>query len=101
MDYRVLLEQLRLSIRDLLLNSTQQGLIKYSVKVKSTYEIPNTDVKENKAFKTKCRSLFLDTDINNSLDKDFIKIIQEENDMMLKGSGFSLSSIDGILININ
>ncbi|CAI6344794.1 unnamed protein product [Macrosiphum euphorbiae] len=101
MDYRVFLEQSRLSIRDLLFNSIQQGSIKYSIKVESTYEIPNTDVRENRAFKTKCRSMFLDTDINNSLDEDFIKIIQEENDMMLKGSGFSLVSIDGILININ
>jgi len=58
-------------------------------------------VRENRAFKTKCRSMFLDTDINNSLYEDFIKIIQEENDMMLKGSGFSLVSIDDILININ
>ncbi|KAL4147912.1 hypothetical protein QTP88_002239 [Uroleucon formosanum] len=101
MDYRVFLEQSRSSIRDLLFNSVQQGPIKYSIKVESTYEIPNTDVRENRAFKTKCGMLFLDTNINNNLDEDFIKIIQEENDMMLKGSGFSLVSIDGILININ
>jgi len=100
-DYRTFLEQSRLSIRDLLLNAVQQGPIKYSIKLESTYEIPNTDVRENRAFKTKCRTLFLDTDINNNLDEDFIKIIQEENEMMLKGSGFSLLSIDGVLININ
>ncbi|KAL4084387.1 hypothetical protein QTP88_028211 [Uroleucon formosanum] len=101
MDYRVFLEQSRSSIRDLLFNFLQQGPIKYSIKVESTYEIPNTDVRENRAFKTKCMTLFLDTDINNILNEDFIKIIQEENDMMLKGSDFSLVSIDGILININ
>ncbi|KAL4127055.1 hypothetical protein QTP88_011253 [Uroleucon formosanum] len=100
-DYRTFLEQSRLSIRDLLLNAVQQGPIKYSIKLESTYEVPNTDVRENRAFKTKCRTLFLDTDINNNLDEDFIKIIQEENEMMLKGSGFSLLSIDGVLININ
>jgi len=59
-------------------------------------------VRENRAFKTKCRTLFLDTDINDNLDEYFIKIIQEENDMMLKGSGFSLVSIYVIfLINIS
>ncbi|KAL4084385.1 hypothetical protein QTP88_028208 [Uroleucon formosanum] len=94
MDYRVFLEQSRSSIRDLLFNFLQQGPIKYSIKVESTYEIPNTDVRENRAFKTKCMTLFLDTDINNILNEDFIKIIQEENDMMLKGSDFSLVSID-------
>jgi len=55
MDYRVFLEQSRLSIRDLLFNSTQQGPIKYSFEVESTYDIPNTDVRENREFKTTCR----------------------------------------------
>jgi len=58
-------------------------------------------VKENRSFKTLCTSLFLASDIDKNIDADFIKIKQEENDMMLKGSGFSLLSIDGILINVN
>lgn len=101
MDYETFLVQSRLSIRDLLFNAVQQGLIKYSIKVESTYEIPNTEVRENRSFKTKCRTLFLDADLNNNLDEDYIKIIQEENEIMLKGSGFPLFNIDGVFININ
>jgi len=78
MDYRVFLEHTRHSIKDLLFNSVQQSPKIYSIKVESTYELPNTDLRVTRAFKTKCRTLFLDTTINNSLDKDFIKIIQEE-----------------------
>jgi len=37
MDYRVFLEQSRSSIKDLLFNFVQQGSIKYSIKVESSY----------------------------------------------------------------
>jgi hypothetical protein len=47
-DYDTFLEFSKSSIRDLLYNEVQKYHIKYSFKVEATYEIPNTEVKENR-----------------------------------------------------
>jgi len=67
----------------------RQSPIKYNIK-------PHTDVKENRAFKTRARSIFNVYDINEMLEFDFDTILKEQEVMALKGSGFSLNSIDGI-----
>lgn len=63
-----------------------------------SYIIPNTNIIANKAFKTISRPLLLENDINSMLNNDFAK---EEEEMLLKGSSFSLNKIDSILVNIN
>jgi hypothetical protein len=68
--------------------------------LEATYIIPNTDIKENRAFKTHT-SLYKADDIINSLELDFLKIFQEKEEMEHKGSGFSLDSIDGIIMNVS
>jgi hypothetical protein len=57
-DYDTFLEFSKSSIRDLLYNEVQKYPIKYNIKVEVTYEIPNTEVKDNRSFKTLCTSLY-------------------------------------------
>lgn len=56
---------------------------------------------ENRAFKTKSKTLLEENDIDEMLEIDFDILISEECDYAGKGSGFNLKSIDGILLNIN
>lgn len=85
----------------ILYDSVQNSPVKYNIKLEATYIIPNTDTKENRAFKTRSRSVFQSDDINDILELDFIKLLQEQEEMEHKGSGFSLESIDGVILNVN
>ncbi|XP_050066531.1 uncharacterized protein LOC126555674, partial [Aphis gossypii] len=98
---RDFLDNSKPEIYAILINSIKNSPVKYNIKLEATYIIPNTDTKENRAFKTRSRSLFQSDDVNNVLESDFIEILQEQEDMELKGSGFSLESIDGIILNVN
>jgi len=98
---RDFLDNSKPEIYAILINSIKNSPVKYNIKLEATYIIPNTDTKENRAFKTRSRSLFQSDDVNNVLELDFIKILQEQEDMKIKGSGFSLESIDGIVLNVN
>jgi len=71
-------------------DSIKNSPVKYNIKLEATNIIPNTDTKENRAFKTRSRSVFQSGDVNNILELDFIMILQEQEGMELKGSGFSL-----------
>jgi hypothetical protein len=85
----------------ILSNAVNNSPLKYNVKLEATYIIPNTDIKENRAFKTYARCLYKVDNINYSLELDFLKIFQEKEEMEHKGSGFSLDSIDGIIMNVS
>jgi len=82
-------------------DSIKNSPVKYNIKLEATYIIPNADTKENRAFKTRSRSVFQSGDVNNVLELDFIMILQEQEGMELKGSGFSSESIHGIIFNVN
>lgn len=88
-------------IQDLLFNNVQDSPIKYCSKTEATNIISNTNISENKTVKKMCRPLFLKNYINIMLDDDFAEVLQEEEEMLLKVSRFSLYKIDGILVNIN
>ena len=73
--------------------------IKYNLKLEATYshkELPS----ENRSFKTSARELFPYSDISTLVDDDFAILLSEEDAYMRKGSGFTLASIDGILLGI-
>ena len=82
-------------------DALRQSPIKYNIKLEATYIKPNTDIKENRAFKTRSRAIFNVDDIDEMIELDFNNILKEQEIMALKGSGFSLDSIDGIILNIN
>lgn len=88
-------------MNEIIVDAVKKSSIKYNIKLEATYILPNTDNKQNRAFKTQSRSVFESDDINQLLEGDFVKILHEKEEMVLKGSGYSLYSIDGIIINVN
>lgn len=68
--------------------------IKYNLKLDEIYNIPNVvEPLKNRAFK----EIFADSDIGAMVDIDFSIFLSEEDTYMNKGSGFTLSCIDGLL----
>ncbi|XP_029341572.1 uncharacterized protein LOC115033345 [Acyrthosiphon pisum] len=98
---RDFLDHSKPEIYAILNESIENSPVKYNIKLEATYIIPNTHTRENRAFKTRSRSVFQSDDVNIFLELDFIKLLQEQEDMELKGSGFSLESIYGIIFNVN
>lgn len=73
--------------------------IKYNLKLEATYshkELPS----ENRSFKTSAREHFSYSDISTLVDDDFTILLSKEDAYMRKGSGFTLASIDGILLGV-
>ena len=75
--------------------------IKYNLKLEATYNRPHVDNSaENRAFKTSAKEIFMDTDIEAKIDIDFANLMSEEDVYTSKGSGFTLQSIDGLLLGV-
>jgi len=72
--------------------------IKYNLKLEAVYNILNVESSlENRAFKTSAREVFYASDINTMVEEDFSLLLAEEDTYMGKGSGFTLTCIDGLL----
>lgn len=75
--------------------------IKYNLKLEATYNIPDVESSlENRAFKTSAREVFSVGDIDTMLDEDFSLLLAEEDAYTRKGSGFTLTCIDGLLLGV-
>jgi hypothetical protein len=59
-----------------------------------------TELAENRSFKTCAQELFIHSDIETVVEADFSKLLSEEDEYMTKGSGFTLSCIDGVLLRV-
>lgn len=85
-------------IENMLLNYKS---LKFNIVVEASYEKPLSDEQYNAAFKTKNVSVFLATSIHNILTQMIFKICQEENEFQTKKSGWSLLSVDGIMLRFS
>jgi len=99
MVYQTFLDSLKLELVRKLNNFTCIKPIKYNLKLEATYSHKEL-LSENRSFKTSARELFSYSDINTLVDDDFAILLSEEDAYMRKGSGFTLSSIDGLLLGI-
>lgn len=73
--------------------------IKYNLKLESIYvyrELPAKDM----AFKTVSKEVYIHSDVSTMVDDDFVTIMSEEDRYIEKRSGFTLFSIDGLLLSI-
>ncbi|KAL4143453.1 hypothetical protein QTP88_005784 [Uroleucon formosanum] len=85
----------------LLKSLSTKNPIKYNLKLEATYDKPHVDNSaENRAFKTSAKEIFVDTDIEAKIDIDFANLMSEEDTYTSKGSGFTLQSIDGLLLGV-
>ncbi|XP_025204869.1 uncharacterized protein LOC112601440 [Melanaphis sacchari] len=100
-NYRTFLESIKKDLIELLKTLSTKQPIKYNLKLEATYERPNVENStENRAFKTSANEIFMDTDIEAKIDIDFDNIMSEEDVYTSKGSGFTLQSIDGLLLGV-
>ncbi|KAF0710215.1 Uncharacterized protein FWK35_00029103, partial [Aphis craccivora] len=79
----------------------QHNAIKFNWKLEANYNRPNIpNSSENRAFKTVAVEIFHDSDINTIIERAFIKLMGEQEEYKSRGSGFTLESIDGLLLAV-
>ncbi|KAL4152936.1 hypothetical protein QTP88_000769 [Uroleucon formosanum] len=100
-NYRTFLESTKKDLIQLLKSLSTKHPIKYNLKLEATYDRPNVEnSSENRAFKNSAKEMFMDTDIEINIDMDFANLLSEEDVYTSKGSGFTLQSIDGLLLGV-
>ncbi|KAE9543171.1 hypothetical protein AGLY_003082 [Aphis glycines] len=85
----------------LLKTHVQKHAIKFNLKLEATYNRPNVpNSSENRAFKTSAVEIYPDSDIRTIVERAYIKLMKEEEEYKSRGSGFTLESIDGLLLAV-
>jgi len=98
-SYPTFLDSIKLELVNKINNCVRINPIKYNLKLESIYvhrELPA----EDRAFKTVSREAYIHSDVSAMVDEDFAALMSEEDRYMKKGSGFTLSIIDGLLLGI-
>lgn len=100
-SYDQFLRQLKPIVIQKLAVLVYECLIKFSLKLESTYSIPNDkNSSENRTFKRSARVVFSGFEVGNIIDKTFSKIVLEQDTYTSKGSEFTSSYIDGMLLGV-
>ncbi len=81
--------------------SCKQTSIKFNLHVDAVYERIITQEVQDVAFKTSNILACNSSDFNKLLNGMFNKILREETEFTLKGSGWSLKTIDALQLRIN
>ncbi|XP_050063220.1 LOW QUALITY PROTEIN: uncharacterized protein LOC126552543 [Aphis gossypii] len=86
---------------NLLKTHVQKHAIKFNLKLEATYNRPNVpNSSENRAFKTSAVEIYPDSDIRTIVEIAYMKLMKEKDEYMGRGSGFTLESIDGLLLAV-
>ncbi|KAL4089074.1 hypothetical protein QTP88_024147 [Uroleucon formosanum] len=99
LSYPAFLDSIKLELMDEINYCMRINPIKYNLKLEAVYihrELPS----EDRAFKTVSREVYIHSDVGAMVDEDFAALMSEEDRYIKKGSGFTLSSIDGLLLGI-
>jgi len=100
-NYTEFLRSLESSLLALLKNSVRKNPIKFNLKLEGSYSRPHVENSlENRAFKTTAVEVFLETDIATVIQRAYSKLLDEEDVYKGRGSGFTLDSIDGVLLAV-
>jgi hypothetical protein len=98
-SYSPFLQSIKSEIMSILQSSNLP--IKFNLKLEATYNTPHVENSSvNRAFKTSARSIFEDTIIEEVVDEMCTILLAEEDGYQGKDSGFTLESIDGILLAV-
>jgi len=99
--YSVFLRPLMTELVILLKTHVQKHAIKFNLKLEATYNRPNVpNSSENRAFKTVAVEIYPDSDIRMIVERAYIKLTKEKDEYSGRGSGFTLESIDGLLVGV-
>jgi len=100
-NYIDLIHSLEPELNQLLKTRVQQGAIKFNLKLEATYNRPNVvNSSENRAFKTSAVKMFAESNISEIIKRAFVNLLNEKNEYTGRGSGFTMESIDGLLLSI-
>lgn len=100
-NYTDFLRPLAPVLSDMLKNHVLRHSIKFSLKLEATYNRPNVpNSSENRAFQTSAVEVFSGSNIAEIIERAFIKLLSEEEAYTSRGSGFTLESIDGLLLAV-
>lgn len=99
-DHALFLTESRTELEQVILNELSKGSIKYNLMLESTFIIPNTGLRQNRAFKTCAKIVTVTSDVKEGLEEDFLKLLLEEEVYTGKGSGYSLFFIDGLMLSV-
>jgi len=98
-SYPAFLESIKFELIEKINNCVRINPIKYNLKLESVYAHRELPV-EDRAFKTVSREAYIHSDVSAMINEDFTAFMSEEDRYMKRGSGFTLSSIDGLLLDI-
>ncbi|VVC27716.1 Ribonuclease H-like domain [Cinara cedri] len=70
----------------------------YGKRVSSANTESTVRAKKNRAFKTAAVEIFIESDIAEIIERTYTKLLGEEETYKSRGSGFTLESIDGLLL---
>jgi len=85
----------------LLRKHVEEHAIKFNLKLEATYNRPNVpNSSENRAFKTVAVEMFPASNITEIIERAYMKLMKEKDDYTGRGSGFTLESIDGLLVAV-
>lgn len=79
----------------------EYGALKFNVLTECSYIRPHTDEIQIRSFKTSNKTVFHDTPVELVLNDMIEKLCREETEYQGKGSGWSLYSVDGILLRFS
>jgi len=75
--------------------------IKFNLKLEATYhKVNDENSSENRSFKTSARAIFLESNLDEIIDQAYVKLIEEEEEYVSRGSGFTLQYIDGLILTV-
>ncbi|KAL4100903.1 hypothetical protein QTP88_020928 [Uroleucon formosanum] len=98
-NYIDFLRSLKPALSGILKTRVQKHPIKFSLKLEATYNRPNVaNSSENRTFKTSAVEVFSESNIDEIAERAYIKLLIEEEAYTSRGSGFTLESIDGLLL---
>lgn len=75
--------------------------LKFNVVCECTYVKPATTEIQQRSFKTKNASILHGSSIDRVVRRMFRKLCREEEEYEAKGSGWTLSSVDGLLLRFS
>lgn len=79
----------------------EYGACKFNILIEATYNKPLSTETLEVAFKTRNRSVFSYSNMSETLDKMFAKLERESSEFEGKGSGWTLLSVDSILLRLS
>ncbi|XP_060858661.1 uncharacterized protein LOC132936016 [Metopolophium dirhodum] len=100
-NYIDFIHSLESELIQLLKTRVQLGAIKFNLKLEATYNRPNVvNSSENRAFKTSAVEMFAESNISEIIKRAFVNLLNEKNEYTGRGSGFTMESIDGLLLSV-